>query len=189
MTFNHQGVLASFCRSQEFDCGFFFQTNILLKSLLTQVKVSIGKGGADSTIILRAGSGNCTLDFKDLISQDSSKDTVPYSQFAYTSFLKSASSIWVVLFAAFLMTGCIVVFVSFRLKHFARNSSRYEKLDMELPVSINAKRETDLNDGWDNSWDDDWDDEEAPKTPSLPVTPSPPSKGIASRRMNKEWKD
>lgn len=161
----------------------------LLEKESNKVKVSIGKGGADSAIILRAGSGNCTLDFKDLIMQDSSKDTGPYSQFAYKSFLKSASSIWVVLFAAFLMTGCILVFVSFRLKHLARTSSRYEKLDMELPVSTNAKRETDLNDGWDNSWDDDWDDEEAPKTPSLPVTPSPPSKSIASRRMNKEWKD
>lgn len=61
---------------------------------------------------------------------------------------------------------------------------------MELPVVSDTKREADSNDGWDNSWDDDWDDEEAPKTPSMPVTPSLSSKGMSSRRINKEgWKD
>jgi hypothetical protein len=61
---------------------------------------------------------------------------------------------------------------------------------MELPVSGEGKTESETNDGWDNSWGDDWDDEEAPKAPSLPVTPSLSSKGLASRRLSKEaWKD
>lgn len=61
---------------------------------------------------------------------------------------------------------------------------------MELPVASLGNSELDNNHGWDNSWDDNWDDEEAPKTPSLPVTPSLSSKGLASRRLSKEgWKD
>lgn len=61
---------------------------------------------------------------------------------------------------------------------------------MEMPVTDARKSESDANNGWDNSWGDDWDDEEAPKTPSLPVTPSLSSKGLASRRLSKEgWKD
>lgn len=63
-------------------------------------------------------------------------------------------------------------------------------LDMELPVSHSSKLESDANESWDDSWGDNWDDEEAPKTPSLPVTPSLSSKGMASRKFNKEhWKD
>lgn len=63
---------------------------------------------------------------------------------------------------------------------------------MDLPVSGGGKPESEVSDGWDNSWGDDWDDEEAPKTPSLPVTPSSnlSLKGLATRRLNKEgWKD
>lgn len=60
---------------------------------------------------------------------------------------------------------------------------------MELPVSLGGKAVADNNDGWENSWDDNWDDE-TPHTPSLPVTPSLSSKGLASRRLNKDgWKD
>ncbi|KHG18055.1 hypothetical protein F383_23609 [Gossypium arboreum] len=82
--------------------------------------------------------------------------------------------------------------MSFRRKILASNSLKYRRLDMELPVSVAAKAEPerDVNDGWDNSWGDDWDDEEAPMTPSKPVTPGLSSKGLASRRLSKEgWKD
>lgn len=74
-------------------------------------------------------------------------------------------------------------------KYFARKGPKYEKLDTELPVSHGNKLEPDGNEGWDDSWGDSWDDEEAPKTPSLPVTPSISSKGMASRKFKEGWKD
>ncbi|PKI45335.1 hypothetical protein CRG98_034296 [Punica granatum] len=58
---------------------------------------------------------------------------------------------------------------------------------MELPVSNVVKPESsDFSEGWDESWGDGWDDEEVPKTPSMPVTPSVSSKGLAPRRATKE---
>ncbi|KAH7841776.1 hypothetical protein Vadar_034227 [Vaccinium darrowii] len=114
-------------------------------------------------IVLTAGNGNCSLDFRDLTSLDSMKET------DYTS-------IWM----------C----VSFKRRHFDSSASKYQKLEMELPVTGTGKVMSELNDGWDNNWDDDWDDEEAPKTPSMPLTPRLSSKGLAPRRLNKEgWKD
>lgn len=154
------------------------------------MKVSIGKGGDNNTIILTVGTSKCVLDFKDLITEGSSKDNNSKPQFEFTNILKSRSSISFILFAVSLIVASIWILISYRRKYFAKKGSRYEMIDMELPVVSDTKREADSNDGWDNSWDDDWDDEEAPKTPSMPVTPSLSSKGMSSRRINKEgWKD
>lgn len=74
-------------------------------------------------------------------------------------------------------------------KYFARKSPKYQKLDMDLPISHDSKLESGENEGWDDSWGDSWDDEEAPTTPSLPLTPSLSSKGLASRKFKEGWKD
>ncbi|KAL3499230.1 hypothetical protein ACH5RR_038323 [Cinchona calisaya] len=154
-----------------------------------EVKVSIGKGESKSGIILKAGNGNCTIDFKEMSSQNSKKNTVS-DQLAYINLLKSTPSLWFILFAALLVIASVCIGITFRRKYFAKNSPSYEKLEMELPVSGVNKAAPDSNDGWDESWGDSWDDEEAPKTLSLPVTPSLSSHGIASRRINKDaWKD
>lgn len=123
-------------------------------------------------------------------AQSVKKDTVS-AQLAYVNLLKSTPSIWFVSFAAVLILASICIGISFRRKYVARNSPSYEKLEMELPVSGASKIvPNSSNDGWDDSWGDSWDDEEAPKTPSMPVTPSLSSHGIASRRINKDaWKD
>ncbi|KAG2680890.1 hypothetical protein I3760_11G119200 [Carya illinoinensis] len=120
-----------------------------------KVKLSVIDGGTDSLIILTAGSGNCIIDVRNLIAHSSQK----------------AFDAWM----------CI----SFRRRHLSGKGSKYQKLDMELPVSSGGKSELDTKDGWENSWDDTWDDEEAPKTPSMPVTSGLSAKGLASRRMNK----
>uniref|UniRef100_A0A5B6ZQL4 DUF7356 domain-containing protein n=1 Tax=Davidia involucrata TaxID=16924 RepID=A0A5B6ZQL4_DAVIN len=154
-----------------------------------KVKVSIRNGGTDNLIVLTAGNGNCSLNFRDLIAHNSRKETDYTSKSTYINLLKRTSSI-VFIFLAALVIASAWLCHSFRWRHFASNGSKYQKLDMELPVSGGGKLEPDLNDGWDNSWGDSWDDEEAPKTPSMPVTPSLSSKGLASRRFNKEgWKD
>ncbi|KAF2313444.1 hypothetical protein GH714_011039 [Hevea brasiliensis] len=78
----------------------------------------------------------------------------------------------------------------FRRKQLFSRGSKYERLDMDLPVSSGGKADSEVKNGWDNSWGDDWDDEEALKTPSLSVTTSLSSKGLASRQLSKEgWKD
>ncbi|KAA8528241.1 hypothetical protein F0562_035508 [Nyssa sinensis] len=152
-----------------------------------KVKVSIRNGGTDNLIVLTAGNGKCSLDFRDLIAQSSEKETDYISKSTYINLLKRTSFV-VFIFLAALVIASAWMCVSFQRRHFASNGSKYQKLDMELPVSGGGKIESNSNDGWDNSWGDSWDDEEAPKTPSMPVTPSLSSKGLASRRFNKDGK-
>ncbi|XP_058201737.1 uncharacterized protein LOC131316406 [Rhododendron vialii] len=156
-----------------------------------KVKVSIIEGGTDSTIVLTAGSGNCSLDFRDFTSLNPMKETEDSRKSAYINLVKKPHLIvFIVISTLLLITASAWMCVSFKRRHFDSNASKYQKLDMELPVSGGRKVVSEINDGWDNNWDDNWDDEEAPKTPSMPVTPSVSSKGLASRRLNKEgWKD
>lgn len=156
-----------------------------------KVKVSIkhSGSGADNLIILTAGNGRCSLDFRDVIVHDSRKesDTAPKSK--YIILLNRTPYVGFVAFALLLIIAMAWVCVSFKRRYFPSTNSKYQKLDMELPVLGAEKPEANVNDGWENSWDDNWDDE-APKTPSMPLTPSLSSKGLASRRFNKEaWKD
>ncbi|OIT29540.1 PREDICTED: uncharacterized protein LOC109211225 [Nicotiana attenuata] len=143
-----------------------------------RMKVSIRNAGNDNNIILKAGDGQCTLDFRGLI--DNADKT---SQFKY-----GFSSFGIMCLAAIALVATVLIYFKRRLQ--VSSGHKYQKLDMDLPVSNGGKTETLSTDGWDNNWDDDWDDEEAPKAPSMPVTPSLSSKSISSRRSSKEsWKD
>ncbi|CAN4127208.1 unnamed protein product [Withania somnifera] len=142
-----------------------------------KMKVSIGNGGIDN-IILKAGYGECSLDFRGLL--DNADKT---SQFSY-AFL----SIGIMCLLAIALVATLSMYIKRRI--LVTNSHKYKKLDMGLQVSSGGKVEALLTDGWDNNWDDNWDDEEAPKAPSLPVTPSLSSKSISTRWSGKEgWKD
>ncbi|XAR70184.1 hypothetical protein NMG60_11026959 [Bertholletia excelsa] len=154
-----------------------------------KVKVSIMEGGNDSLIILKSRKGNCSLDFRELISLNSGK-TRYSAKSAYINLVKRTPLLAFVIFAAVLVAASGWICVSYQKRCSRSSGSKYQRLDTELPVSAEGKVDSDSNDGWDNSWGDKWDDEEAPMTPSMPVTPSLSSKGLASRRLNKEgWKD
>ncbi|KAL1182489.1 hypothetical protein V6Z11_A02G120300 [Gossypium hirsutum] len=149
-----------------------------------KVKVSIKGSGIGNMIVLKDGKGECSLDFKELIVHNSAT--------SYVNFLSQTPTTAFIFLAAIMILASGWMCMSFRRKILASNSLKYRRLDMELPVSVAAKAEPerDVNDRWDNSWGDDWDDEEAPMTPSKPVTPGLSSKGLASRRLSKEgWKD
>lgn len=155
-----------------------------------QVKVSVGNGGTGSSIVLKAGKGHCDLDLKDLITHSSRKEPENSSNLTYTNFLTQRPTIVIVFFASLLILAAAWMCISFRHRRLSSNGFKYQKLDEDLPVSNEEKPELHINDGWDNTWDDNWDDEEAPHTPSMPITPSLSGKGLASRRLNKEgWKD
>ncbi|KAK6158378.1 hypothetical protein DH2020_005692 [Rehmannia glutinosa] len=156
----------------------------------TEIKVSIRGVESGHFIILTAGHGNCSLNFRDQFVGMKKAGDSNDSSYSYNIFNLTLSKGF--LFLAALLLLVVSVFMSTKLgrKYFARKSPKYQKLDMELPVSHGSKLESGENEGWDDSWGDSWDDEEAPMTPSLPVTPSLSSKGIASRKFSKEgWKD
>ncbi|XP_055821680.1 uncharacterized protein LOC129890157 isoform X2 [Solanum dulcamara] len=143
-----------------------------------KMKVSIGNGGNDNFIILKAGEGQCFLDFRGLI--DNSDKT---SQFNY-----AFPSFGIICLVAIAIVATVLLYIKRRL--LVSSGHKYQKLDNGLPVSSGGKVETLSTDGWDNNWDDNWDDEEVPNTPSLPVTPSLSSKIISTQRSSKEgWKD
>ncbi|KAG2680888.1 hypothetical protein I3760_11G119200 [Carya illinoinensis] len=150
-----------------------------------KVKLSVIDGGTDSLIILTAGSGNCIIDVRNLIAHSSQKAFDGTSNPSFISFLTRSPATALVFFGTILILVSAWMCISFRRRHLSGKGSKYQKLDMELPVSSGGKSELDTKDGWENSWDDTWDDEEAPKTPSMPVTSGLSAKGLASRRMNK----
>ncbi|KAM7525865.1 hypothetical protein LguiA_015767 [Lonicera macranthoides] len=153
-----------------------------------KVKVSIRNGGADNLIVLTAGNGNCNLDFRDLVAHSSIKGADYTSKSTYIKLYKRIP--FGFLFVAVVIMALIATCVSYnRRRHLSSSSPKYQKLDMELPVSGGPKMDSKLNDGWDHSWNDGWgDDEEAPS--SMPVTPSLSSQGVSSRRVKKDgWKD
>ncbi|KAJ6705433.1 DENTIN SIALOPHOSPHOPROTEIN-LIKE ISOFORM X1 [Salix purpurea] len=162
-----------------------------LVAMSSKVKVSITRAGSKKSIVLRAGNGRCELDITDTIAHYFGKEIdKSHKSTDIINFMSRTSTIVVLSFAALLILASGWMCIGFRRKHPSNNSSKYQRLEMELPVSGEVKTESATNEGWDNSWGDDWDDEEAPKTPSLPLTPSLSSKGLASRRLSKEgWKD
>ncbi|GLT90776.1 hypothetical protein SLE2022_086940 [Rubroshorea leprosula] len=155
-----------------------------------KVKVSTRDGKTSDMIVLKEGTSSCNLDFKYLIMHNSGKDSDKSAK-SYINLVSRSPSAAIVFFAALLMLASGWMCFSFRKRILLDSHSKYQRLDIELPVSaVAAKTEPDVNDGWDNNWGDNWDDEEAPHTPSMPVTPRLSSKGLASRRLNKEgWKD
>ncbi|CAN6585905.1 unnamed protein product [Malus baccata var. baccata] len=110
------------------------------------------KGGAGSSIILKARNGRCNLDLKDLITNSSRKKPENSSNFAYTNFPKQKPTIAILFFASAMILASAWMCISFRNRRVSGN----------------------------NNWDDNWDDEEAPHTPSMPITPSLFGKGLAS---------
>ncbi|OVA01948.1 hypothetical protein BVC80_9079g90 [Macleaya cordata] len=164
----------------------------LLQKEDKKVKVSIGDGGDNTLIILSAGKGQCSLDFHDLVLHNSGKKTSNSIKFSYDDLSSRAPSILYISLAALFLVGSVMLCVILRRRNLLPgDNSKYQKLETELPISGGAAKISEVTDGWDNSWgDDSWDDEEAPRTPSMPVTPSLSSKGLASRRSAKEgWKD
>ncbi|CAN4077555.1 unnamed protein product [Withania somnifera] len=155
------------------------QNNIELQGKENKkMKVSIGNGGNDFFIILKAGDGECSLDFRGLID-----NTDKTSQFSY-----AIPSFGIMCLLAIALVATVLMYIKRRI--LVSNGHKYQKLDTRLPVSSGGNVEALSTDGWDNNWDDNWDDEEAPKAPSLPVTPSLSSKSISTRRSSKEgWKD
>ncbi|KAM2105679.1 hypothetical protein ACFX1R_016159 [Malus domestica] len=144
------------------------------------------KGGAGSSIVLKARNGRCNLDLKDLITNTSRKEPENSSNFAYINFPKQKPTIAILFIASAMILASAWMCISFRNRRVSGNGLKYQKLDKDLPISNGKNRVLHVNDVWDNNWDDNWDDEEAPHTPSMPITPSLSGKGLASRRLNKE---
>ncbi|XP_039058941.1 uncharacterized protein LOC120202602 isoform X3 [Hibiscus syriacus] len=146
-----------------------------------KVKISLKSSGTGNLIVLKDGTGECSIDFKDLIPQNSAT--------SYVNFFSLTPTTAFIIAATILILASCWMGKSFRWKQIA-TGPKYQRLDVGLPVSSKAKREPEVDDGWNNSWGDNWDDEEAPVTPSMPKTPSVSTKGLASRRLSKEgWKD
>ncbi|XP_043716027.1 uncharacterized protein LOC122664319 [Telopea speciosissima] len=156
----------------------------------SKVKVAIGDGGNNTLITLTAVNGDCILDFRDLASHNLVRK-IDHSTIAkYTTLLTQApSAVYISAAVLLLLLASACTFIRFRRRHRPSDGSKYQKLETELPVSGGGNTEPEVTDGWDNSWGDNWDDEEAPVTTSKPVTPSVSSKGLASRRLNKEGRN
>lgn len=153
-----------------------------------EVKISVRDGAKDTKIVLKGREGNCSLDFGNMISSSFKKSENPASP-RYLSRLSARTSFILIFVAVALIVGFSWSCIRFwRMKN-RESGPIYQKVEVGLPVSTGVKNEADGVDGWDNSWGDGWDDEEAPVTPSKPVL-TPSSKGLASRKSNKDgWKD
>uniref|UniRef100_A0A803LWH9 DUF7356 domain-containing protein n=1 Tax=Chenopodium quinoa TaxID=63459 RepID=A0A803LWH9_CHEQI len=153
-----------------------------------KVKVTVTYEALDSLILLTTENTRCTLDFKELIPRDSRIEARYVFKFRYFSNLTKIQCMVLLTLSAFLVFGSAWMCSGMCKKLYQGNG--YQTINMELPLSVVSKLGPEKDDSWDDSWDDHWDDEEAPKTPSLPVTPNLSSRGLASRRLNKEaWKD
>ncbi|XP_042039180.1 uncharacterized protein LOC121784957 isoform X2 [Salvia splendens] len=140
-----------------------------------KVKVSLGDVENGHFVVLTAGHGNCTLNLKDESMSRKTDNHNPSSS--------NLSIYWPTLSRGVVfLGGLVIVGISIFMcsksgrNYFTKKDRKYQRLDMELPVSHG----TNAIDSWDNSWGDTWDDEEAPVT-SLPLTPT--------RRFKEGWKD
>ncbi|CAN8245537.1 unnamed protein product [Cochlearia groenlandica] len=170
----------------------------LLENEDTKVKVSIKKGGSnDSAIILTSNKGHCRLELKDLAGahESGNNDTAAVSR-PYFLNIRPRTLIVFGMISFLVLSLVIIPTIVHICKNKSQVNNKYQRLDLELPVSnpgpvLKPDQETG-DDGWNNNWGDDWDDgdEEQPNTPVLPVTPSVSARGLASRRLSKEgWKD
>lgn len=142
----------------------------------------------DSMIILQAGDGNCSLDFRNILPNSISKS----ENLIMPAFI-STSTGYVLLCICFAAAAVIgAAWLCIRLRPLRRQEAgpKYQKLEVGLPVSSGGKKEADGGDnGWEDSWENGWDEEEVPVTPSGTIS-NPSLKGLASRRFNKDgWKD
>ncbi|KAH6760960.1 hypothetical protein C2S52_008370 [Perilla frutescens var. hirtella] len=150
----------------------------------TEIEVSVRDAENGHFIVLTAGHGNCSLDFKDERVGRKIDDHTPTS--SNLSISKLTSSAGILFLGGLVIAAGVSVFMCAKSgrKYFARKGPKYQRLDMELPVSHGSNPGAGGNEGWDNSWGESWDDEEASITPSLPVTPS-----LSSRKFKEGWKD
>lgn len=148
-----------------------------------EVKVSTKTVENGHSIVLTAGHGNCTLDLEDEVVGTKIDDHSPSS--SSFSIFRLTLSRGVVFLGGLVIAG-VSVFLCKKsgMKYFARKGLKYQRLDMELPVSHGSTTEGGGNEGWDNSWGDSWEDEEASMAPSLPPTPT-----LSSRKFKEGWKD
>ncbi|KAJ8768482.1 hypothetical protein K2173_022571 [Erythroxylum novogranatense] len=154
-----------------------------------KVKVSIRDVGNDNLIILKGGKGTCNLDIREITNNFGKMVDNSYKP-THVNLISRTPTYAIFLLALLLLLASGLMCFCLRKMQLSGNGSKYEKLDMVLPVSGGGKSDSEINDGWNTSWGDDWGDEEAPKTPSMPVTPNLSANGLASRRLNKEgWKD
>lgn len=157
-----------------------------------QVKVSIPQSKPETSIILIGIKDNCSIDLTDLF-ENTSIGTNKSSR--SINFLRQTPVVAVIAaFCGVLLIGSawLCIIKGRRKVSSSSGEVKYQRLDMELPISDDrTTNELDVVvNSWDESWGDSWDDEEAPLTPSKPVTPSISSKGLATRRTAKEgWKD
>ncbi|XP_010913745.1 uncharacterized protein [Elaeis guineensis] len=152
-----------------------------------EVKVSVSDGTSDTTIILKAGKGHCSLNLRNMISSSVRRSEA--SKLSGFINIPLRASIIFVLMATVVLIGAAWLCIRYRQMYHQEDGLKYQKVEVALPVSTGGKKETDEADGWNNNWEDGWDDEEAPKTPSNLLS-NPSSKGLASRRLNKDsWKD
>ncbi|XP_074587557.1 uncharacterized protein LOC141843382 [Curcuma longa] len=146
-------------------------TSVSLKPKLDrEVKVFLKDGDKRCNITLLAKDGDCSLSLWNTISTSIKNETSRLPN--YLNFFSISIFLAAVIFAG-------AAWLSIR---FWRNrASRYQKVNMVLPLSIAGTAEADESDGWDD---------EAAKTPSKPV-PTPSFKGtLASRKLNKDgWND
>ncbi|KAG2302853.1 hypothetical protein Bca4012_061184 [Brassica carinata] len=171
----------------------------LLESQDTKVKVSIKKGGSnDSAITLTSSNGgHCSLELKDLAAaahETGNQDAVAVSR--PSIFNISSRTLIVIAMISFLVLSLVIIPVIYHVyRSKSQGKSKYQRLDMELPVSnttalvSKSDQETGDDGGWNNNWGDDWGDGDE-EQPVLPLTPSVSSRGLAPRRLSKEgWKD
>ncbi|XP_051137723.1 uncharacterized protein LOC127255961 [Andrographis paniculata] len=154
-----------------------------------EVKVTIDGLESGDTIELSAGQGVCRLNFSEQYLALKKADHIPKDPHS-SIFNRTLSTGFLILGVAIVAAASFFIYTRFGSRYFTGKGPKYQKLDAELPVSHGSKLEAGGIEGWDDSWGDNWDDEEAPLTPSMPITPSLSSKGIASRKFNKDaWND
>ncbi|KAJ0971715.1 hypothetical protein J5N97_019674 [Dioscorea zingiberensis] len=152
-----------------------------------EVSVSVKDGANDAMIQLKAGTEMCTLHYQNTNSNTVKKNEASILS-RYITISTHTAFIYLIIIAAVIISA-VWLCMRFRWMNQLKDGPEYQKMEMSLPVSNGGKKEADDTDGWDKSWGDNWDDEEAPMTPSKPAS-TPSSKGLASRRFNKDgWKD
>ncbi|KAJ1264175.1 hypothetical protein BS78_09G242800 [Paspalum vaginatum] len=146
----------------------------------TQVTIPSSDAANDTAIVLKVTEGNCTINIHNAITRETGRVIRMPLTSTYTLVIGP-------IFVLFVVVG---VCIKLRRTCKQDGAPAYQKLGAaELPVSVGGKKELDQSDKWDDNWGDDWDDEEAPVTPSKPMS-NLSSKGLAPRRSTKDgWKD
>ncbi|KAG0492120.1 hypothetical protein HPP92_005222 [Vanilla planifolia] len=150
-----------------------------------ELEVYVNEDSRSDSIVLQALQGNCSLDLRNVIP-----NTIGQNEMSMVArFFIRTSVRYTALLGVFLAAALVMILRSL-YSRFRKSFPKYQKLEPGLPVSTGGKKEADdASDGWEGTWGNDWDEDETPMTPSKSI-PNPSSKGLASRRLNKDgWKD